>query len=459
MRGFSGSSRIRRPKHRPHGPIQPHVTVNGFPRIWLYFGTNGLGQQLVTSNGVFDTDLLDRISRYHLATINTHPFLTTGPTQDLNYRAINELRARNPDQTLIHYDTWRLVVRNYGAVGSTWKEQADLADPYIYRYTLADPTFPGEFYPFGNATSFSFFDWPLAGPTAYADVSPAHRAHFGTQTDGYFLDWMNVDVGGNIDYSALGYGSVSALNIANRAALITMIERLKADGTNSRVWGNRGGMFTVDAAVDAVCSHLTGEIWEGFMQSQFSEPVGGFDNAIARMRSLYGGTATTAGTQLIKCEPGLLGGNSPGNFWAYDNAGFRRMARYGTAAACMVGGYIYLGNRNEADAPPPDMPYTWADEWSCDSNGLCESSGTRANMGWLGMPTDLAYKDSGGCWVRYFQNGVAIVNGDAAGGSHSITLNGTYRRLRGVHDTSVNDGSLVTSVTVPANDGRLLLRA
>jgi hypothetical protein len=59
-------------------------------------------------------------------------------------------------------------------------------------------------------------------------------------------------------------------------------------------------------------------------------------------------------------------------------------------------------------------------------------------------------------WRRDFQNGVALVN--ASGQNVSIDLGGTFRKISGTQDPTVNDGSLVTSVTIPTKDGLVLLR-
>jgi len=60
-------------------------------------------------------------------------------------------------------------------------------------------------------------------------------------------------------------------------------------------------------------------------------------------------------------------------------------------------------------------------------------------------------------WRRDFQNGVALVN--ASGQTASIALGSTYQKIKGTQDPVVNDGTLVSAVTVPAKDGVILLRS
>lgn len=59
-------------------------------------------------------------------------------------------------------------------------------------------------------------------------------------------------------------------------------------------------------------------------------------------------------------------------------------------------------------------------------------------------------------WRRDFQRGVALVNPTAL--PVTVPLGGTFRKIKGTQDPSVNDGRIVTSVTLPARDGIILLR-
>lgn len=59
-------------------------------------------------------------------------------------------------------------------------------------------------------------------------------------------------------------------------------------------------------------------------------------------------------------------------------------------------------------------------------------------------------------WRRDYLNGIALVN--ATSQPVTIPLGGTFRKINGTQVPSVNDGSLVTSVTLPPLDGIILLR-
>jgi len=58
-------------------------------------------------------------------------------------------------------------------------------------------------------------------------------------------------------------------------------------------------------------------------------------------------------------------------------------------------------------------------------------------------------------WRRDFQNGTVLVN--PSGTAMTVPLGRPYRRILGMHDTAVNDGSTVTQVAVPASDALFLI--
>jgi hypothetical protein len=77
--------------------------------------------------------------------------------------------------------------------------------------------------------------------------------------------------------------------------------------------------------------------------------------------------------------------------------------------------------------------------------------------GYLGQPLGPYKKLSNDVYRRDFQNGVAINNSSSQ--AQTINLGGTFRKIKGTQDPSLNDGSTVTSVTIPEDDGIILLRA
>lgn len=69
-------------------------------------------------------------------------------------------------------------------------------------------------------------------------------------------------------------------------------------------------------------------------------------------------------------------------------------------------------------------------------------------------PTNTTMKSS--VWGRDFEKGKAIVN--STGQSQKIRLDGDYEKIHGTQDPTTNDGHIVSTVTIPAEDGIVLLR-
>ncbi len=59
-------------------------------------------------------------------------------------------------------------------------------------------------------------------------------------------------------------------------------------------------------------------------------------------------------------------------------------------------------------------------------------------------------------WRRDYENGIVLVNSTDA--AHTIDLGGTFQKINGTQAPAVNDGSQVTQVDLPSQDGIILLR-
>jgi hypothetical protein len=76
--------------------------------------------------------------------------------------------------------------------------------------------------------------------------------------------------------------------------------------------------------------------------------------------------------------------------------------------------------------------------------------------GYLGKPLGGPTVLSSSVYRRDYQNGIVLNN--SSNSTQTISLGGTFRKLKGTQNSSLNDGSNLTSVTVPAHDGIILLR-
>jgi hypothetical protein len=112
--------------------------------------------------------------------------------------------------------------------------------------------------------------------------------------------------------------------------------------------------------------------------------------------------------------------------------------RYGFASCLMNDGYYSFTD--------PTKGYTgvvWFDEYN-------------ANLGQATtVPPTAAWQK--GVWRRDFTNGIALVN-PKGNGAQTVQLGGTFVKIKGGQDPSVNSGQTVTSVTFQDRDGIILLR-
>jgi hypothetical protein len=123
-------------------------------------------------------------------------------------------------------------------------------------------------------------------------------------------------------------------------------------------------------------------------------------------------------------------------FWDWNGGSSLARMRWSLTLSLMSGMYYAPSNLSQ-----------WYDEfWG----------GTINQRGYLGTPSGPAVKLASGVWRRYFANGVALNNSTRS--SQTVSLGGTFRRLTGTQDPSVNNGQTVTSVTIPATDGLILVK-
>ncbi len=115
---------------------------------------------------------------------------------------------------------------------------------------------------------------------------------------------------------------------------------------------------------------------------------------------------------------------------------------------------------------------TYAQSWRC-LFWFDEYDNAGQSTGYLGQPLGDAYQplaqeatprpategpllDSVQVWRRDFEGGTVLVNASAC--TQTIPLDGRFQRIAGTQDPKVNDGSIVTAVTLPPLDGIILIR-
>ncbi|HEX2506246.1 MAG TPA: putative glycoside hydrolase [Gaiellaceae bacterium] len=124
------------------------------------------------------------------------------------------------------------------------------------------------------------------------------------------------------------------------------------------------------------------------------------------------------------------------------NPGVMKGMRWGLTLALMTGAYFEVNPDQMHDAR------WWYDEYD-GGVGIRE-------RGYLGDAVTGPRQLAPSVWRRDFENGIALNNStDAAA---VVQLESPYRHLAGTQNPSLNDGSTVESVTIPAHDGVILLR-
>jgi hypothetical protein len=131
---------------------------------------------------------------------------------------------------------------------------------------------------------------------------------------------------------------------------------------------------------------------------------------------------------------------------------FRKM-RFGLATALLNDGYFSYEMNTIGHG---SLCLMWFDEY--DNAG--------AGRGYLGYPLGPAVQVPAGrlsikkkgldVWERQYDNGIVLLN--ATERTVTITLEGSFQKIKGTQAPAVNDGSLVTHVAIPSKDGLILIR-
>lgn len=124
--------------------------------------------------------------------------------------------------------------------------------------------------------------------------------------------------------------------------------------------------------------------------------------------------------------------------------------RFGFASTLMGNGFYSF------DYGDTDHGQTWRyDEYGV-ALGKPTASPQLANKPSVKADAASGYRFSAGVWQRDYANGVVFVNPTAT--AQTVTFNSEYEKIHGAQDPAVNDGSIVSSVTIPPKDGIVLLR-
>jgi hypothetical protein len=278
--------------------------------------------------------------------------------------------------------------------------------------------------------------------------------------DGIFFDWINTDwiwlnyrddtPSDKPDIDNDGYEeSDIKLNNAMLKATKSLLENSKEKFPSGTLIMGNGGWIT-GTKNDM---YLNGIMIENFIggESVSNESFGWG----AVMRSYYYHTSGCKNPNISM----LMANGKKGDY---------KFMRFALASALMFDGYFCYTNEN--DAYYSDW---WYDEYSVDVN-TGNSEKNLKYKGYLGSPINKAFNVNNTdqklsnilknnyleaeniVWRRDFEHGIVLVN--PTKNSQNIKLSKTYKKINGLYDTAINDGSEINEITLKSKTGIILLK-
>lgn len=209
---------------------------------------------------------------------------------------------------------------------------------------------------------------------------------------------------------------------AQRAGQVQFWDTLNSLG--KKVIGNADSTLSNSRYV----GQLHGAFNEGLMGKSWSaESWAGWDAAMDRFRATVRNTSEHMAF-----------------FQVYGDATDYKMMRYGLCSALMVdnGWYVYL-------QPTGTMRSRWYDEYDAHIGTPLYAAPT--------APYPVSQGGDGNYWRRTYSNGLVLVNPSKTKTSY-VHVPAGYKRLHGTQDPAVNNGQVVSTVTIPPRSGLLLIR-
>ncbi len=231
--------------------------------------------------------------------------------------------------------------------------------------------------------------------------------------DGVFLDAAYSDVtgayGSDLDPDRDGRGNpVSETNATYKAGMRELIQNVRKALGNDKLVINNSSASYADVS--------NGVLFENFPRNGFSGTFTDLRNSLSKNPS----------PKVSAINTNTNNREEPNNF---------RLMREGLTSALIADAY-YSFDAGDAG----HMRTWWYDEYTAPiGNVRRDAKNIKPNV-----------------WSREYERGIAIVNGSKT--AEQITLPGEFERLQGSQDPQTNNGAISTKVTVPAEDGLVLIR-
>lgn len=329
-----------------------------------------------------------------------------------NPERLRLMRELNPMITLLAYVPASEIRTDLAALGSSAPVRSRIAARIRDEWWLTDTAGNRRSFWIGNQIMNVTSPWQDALPVAVRDEVLSAGVW-----DGVFYDnaWENISYFGGTGLDLNRDGSAESVRDADAAwrAGLQHIYRKSRElfGDRYLVTANDGPLYIPD---------VQGMALENF-------PRGGFiaiKNELARVRA----SARPPRIAVVNANTRNSGARD-------DYARFR----FGLMSTLLEDGYYSWDFGDE------DHGQTWYyDEYDAP---LGAARGRSVKLAGTGSP---------GVWRRDFDGGSVFVNATAA--ARTIRFGGGYEKLRGTQDPATNAGGVVDAVTIPPEDGIILLR-
>jgi hypothetical protein len=395
--------------------------ADSYPRLATY--------AISSPHNYWDPAYQQKLAKLHFSILSIYP--TWGSSQDTDMNTVvKKIKAINPNTKVFVYVLNESLKSPTPTVWNEMSSKIDREKWWLYTSgvgtTRVSATFPGNYllntsvYARRDANGKTFSQW-FAGWAAAQFATP-NPALDGFYTDNVFWaprrdgDW---DLNGSTDSHTnvtvqkdWRVGQMQYLNSLKQA----MPGKLQL--ANVADWGLK------EAVLTEYMGQYHGGVIEGMIGKTWSlETTQGWHAVMNQYRKTM---AAFAAPKLGMCV-------QTGTATDY------KSMRYGLATCSMDDGYfMYTLADNTYNGVP------WFDEFDAD---LGQAASLPATAPW-----------QAGVYRRDFEKGIVLVN-PKGNGARTVTLEGEFQKLKGTQDPGVNNGQVVTTVTLQDRDAIFLKRA
>jgi hypothetical protein len=369
------------------------------------------------------------------------------------YENANEMNLSDPWfpewTTAVSNNNWFLYAS--GSSGSKTPSPFDSSYVLVNQDNVVGTDSATGLHPYGLLAYLLYQRYYLGTGTGGAGMASTHL-------DGYFVDNLTQRdlAGGTADWERNGSNPSQTDPTATAAVTQGKAEYpAELESLNSSIiaGGNSEAGYDMSPSsaggLGMTSSELTGKLGMAMQEFEWST-AGGYSNVLN-----FGGFAGA-----MTWYQSLESNTKPGGYVLLAGgvlASDYQLVRYSLGLTLMRNGWAFYAidsGGNDVVDPSNLSDYPVFDEFWGGSLNTAGYLGAASNSA-QGAEQSSAW--SQGVWRRDFQNGIVLVNPNT-NGTQTVQLGGTYYHLKGSQVPSINNGAAVTSVTIAAGDGVILLR-